>query len=401
MNQLSPLSAAPLPPAEEVDFARLTETPEFQQLLEAIDARADEFEALGHVPRDVIQLMKRARIFRSATPTRFGGDAMAPHHFLKMVDKIGTVDGSAAWLSAFGSANTYTAALPVAAQEVMYADGPDQVFAGGLHPVQKATRVEGGWRVSGRWRFASGCKGADWIGVGIEGRDAGAPADATPKVMMAVAPADEVEIIDNWQVSGMQGTGSHDTTVKDKFYSDTWICERGAPGLFDDPLYRYPAMAYQAQVHAACNLGLARAAIEHAKSVGGAAKIAVGHARLCDRAYYLNDLAKAEAMLRAARAFFYEAAEEAWDYLVAGDPVPPEQLNMLRLSATKAAQDGAQVVTDCWRIAGMGVIAKSGRMQRYMRDAMVVTQHAAVADTVWENGGRMLAGLTPPPGYAA
>jgi len=383
----------------KVDFATLTETPAFKELLQVIADRQKEIEQLGHVPRDIIALMKKARIFRSATPTRFGGDAMAPHYFLKMVDKIGTVDGSAAWVSAFGSANTYTAALSLEAQEVMYADGPDQVFAGGLHPVQEATRVDGGYRVSGRWKFASGCMGADWIGVGIAGRAPGAAPDAVPTVMMAVAPAAEVEIIETWKVSGMQGTGSHDTTVTDKFYADAWICERGAPGIFDDPLYRYPALAFQAQVHAACNLGLARAAIEYAKGVSGAAKLMVGHSRLCDRGYFLTDLAKAEARLRGARAFFYEAAEEAWDSLLKGDPVSLEQTNMLRISATQAAHSGARIVQDCYRISGMGVISQSSTMQRYMRDATVVTQHAAVTDMTWENSGRILAGLDAPRGY--
>ena len=384
-------------PAETVDFSRLTETPEFTHLLEVLEARRDEFETLRHVPRDVIDLMKKARIFRSATPKKFGGDAMAPHHFLKMVDKIGTVDGSAAWVSAFGSANTYTAALCEEAQAVMYADGPDQVFAGGLHPVQEATRVEGGWNVSGRWKFASGCMGADWIGVGIAGAPQGG--GDTPTVMMAVAPAQEVDIIETWEVSGMQGTGSHDTTVKDKFYADMWICERGAPGVIDEPLYKYPAMAYQAQVHAACNLGLARAAIEYAKSVSGAAKINVGHARLCDRPYFLTGIAECEAKLRSIRAFFYEAAEEAWDSLMKGDPVPLDQVNMLRLSATTAALKGAEVVQQAYRIAGMGVISKKSPMQRHLRDAMVVTQHAAVTEMTMESAGRVLAGLDAPRGY--
>ncbi|WP_082802267.1 acyl-CoA dehydrogenase family protein [Falsihalocynthiibacter arcticus] len=383
----------------EQDFSKLTETLEFKHLLKTIAERRGEIEQKRHVPKDIIALMKKARIFRSATPTRFGGDAMAPHHFLKMVDKIGTVDGSAAWVSAFGSANTYTAALPIEAQEIMYANGPDQVFAGGLHPVQKATRVEGGWNVSGRWKFASGCMGADWIGVGIEGVPQGDEPNAPPIVMMAVAPADEVEIIECWDVSGMQGTGSHDTTVTDKYYSDTWICERGAPGLFDEPLYRYPAMAYQAQVHAACNLGLARAAIEHAKSVSNAAKLMAGHSRLCDRGYYLTGVAETEAALRGARAFFYEAAEEAWDYLLQGDPVPLEHINLLRLSASNAAKVGAQIVQKCYTISGMGVIASGNPMQRYLRDAMVVTQHAAVTDMTIENAGRVLAGLDAPRGY--
>lgn len=391
---MPPMSSATLSPDQ---FDRLTETTEFATLLEEIASRRDEIETGRHVPRDIVQMMKACRIFRSATPTKFGGDAMAPHHFLKMVDKIGTVDGSAAWVAAFGSANTYTAALSDAAQAVMYADGPDQVFAGGLHPIQKAIRTEGGYRVSGRWKFASGCKGADWIGVGIEG-DAPAP-DAPPAVLMAVAPASEVEIIECWEVSGMKGTGSHDTTVTNKFYADDWICERGAPGIYDDALYRYPAMAYQAQVHAACNLGLARAAIEEARKVSGAAKIAVGHSRLCDRAYYLAGLAQAEADLRGARAFFYEAAEAAWDSLMRGDPVSLDENNLLRLSAAQAAKVGAEVVQRCYTIAGMGVIAARNPMQRHLRDALVVTQHAAVTEMIYENAGRVLAGLDAPRGY--
>lgn len=383
----------------EPDFSRLTETVEFRHLLDTIAARLDEIEQGRHVPRDIVGLMKAARIFRSSTPRMFGGDAIAPHHFLKMVDKIGTVDGSAAWVAAFGSANTYTAALPLEAQAVMYADGPDQVFAGGLHPVQQAKREDGGWRVSGRWKFASGCRGADWIGVGIAGTPQGTESGAPTTVMMAVAPAAEVEIVECWDVSGMQGTGSHDTTVTDKFYSDLWVCERGAPGVVDEPLFRYPAMAYQGQVHAACNLGLARAAIEAAKSVSGAAKIAVGHARLCDRAYYLSGIAESEAKLRGARAFFYEAAEAAWDSLLRGDPVSLEENNMLRLSASNAAKAGAEVVQKCYTIAGMGVISKANPMQRYLRDAMVVTQHAAVTDMIFEHAGRVMLALDAPRGY--
>ena len=96
MNQ--PLSSSTFFAATltEPDFSRLTETAEFRHLLSEIAARTDEIERGRHVPRDIVALMKAARIFRSSTPSRFGGDAMAPHHFLKMVDKIGTVDGSAA-----------------------------------------------------------------------------------------------------------------------------------------------------------------------------------------------------------------------------------------------------------------------------------------------------------------
>lgn len=387
-------------PSRDVDFSRLTEQVAFRTLLDVIAARRDEFDRKRHIPRDVIALMKEARIFRASTPTKFGGDALAPHHFLKMIEQIGTVDGSAAWVAAFGSANTYIAALPEETQAIIYADGPDQVYAGGLYPLHEATRVAGGWKVTGQWRFASGCMGADWIGVGITGRDPSVvTVGGVPVVKMAVCPAAEVEIIETWDVVGMQGTGSHDTRVTDKVFADAWTCDRGARGLFDDPLYSYPSLAYQAEVHAACNLGLARAALDLAASMSGAAKLMPGALRLADRGYFRMGLAEGEAKLRAARAFYYETAEEAWDVLMAGDPVPAALTNLLRLSASHAAKASAEVVQGCYRIAGMGVVEKTHRMQQILRDTLVVTQHAALNDATLDNAGAMLAGVAPAVGY--
>lgn len=367
------------------------------ELVAEIKARRETFEQLGHVPRDMIQSMKRAGIFRAGTPKRFGGDARAPAEFLAMVEAIAVADGSAAWVAAFGSANTYLAALPLETQAIIYADGPDQVFAGGLYPLHPATPVDGGVRVSGRWRFASGCKGADWIGVGIQ-VDADLPlpgARTTGSVYLAVCPAREVEIVDNWEVVGLQGTGSHDTRVVDKFYPSEWICGRGAVGIVDEPLFRYPPLSYQAEVHAAVNVGLARAALDLAIEMAGGAKLMPGAARLADRAYFKSELARGEAKWRAARAFFYETAEQAWEVLLAGDPVPRELENLLRLSATHAAHTSAEVVQQAYRIAGMAAIHKANRLQQIMRDCMVVTQHAALSEGTFEAAGAIFAGVMP------
>ena len=398
MNSSAPQT---LTPAASVDFSRLTETPEFTLLLDTIRARKAEIHEKRHVPRDIVKLMKDARIFRSSTPLKFGGDCLPAHHFLKMVDKIGEVDGSAAWVAAFGSANTYIAALPDEAQQVIYASGPDQVFAGGMYPLQKAERLDGGWKVSGQWKFASGCKGADWIGVGLlgAGHAAGSDSSGAPVVKMAVAPAAEVEIIENWDVMGMQGSGSFDTTVKDKFYSDAWTFERGAQGIYDDPIYRYPALAYQAQVHAACNLGLARAALDLAASMSGAAKIMPGATSLAERGYFKSGLADGEAKLRSARAFFYEMAEQGWDELLVDGKVSEKTTNLMRLSASHAARAGGETVEICFRIVGMGAVMESHPMQRYLRDSYVVRQHAALNDATFENAGTLLAGLPAPAGF--
>ncbi|WP_313807055.1 acyl-CoA dehydrogenase family protein [Sphingobium sp.] len=364
------------------------------RLVATIAERREEIDQLGHVPRDLVDLMKQAGIFRASTPARFGGDALSPAEFLPLVEAIATADGSAGWVAAFGSANSYLAALPVETQAAIYAEGPDQVFAGGLYPLQPATAVHGGWHVSGRWRFASGCKGADWIGVGIATRPDWAGENDPPEVRMAIAPAAEIEIIDNWQVVGMQGTGSHDTRVANKFYSQEWTCVRGARSTIDEPLYHYPPLAYQAQAHAACNIGLARAALDIVREMSAGAKIMPGAARLGDRAYFRTTLAMGEAKWRSARAFFYETIEETWRAIEAGEAVTAEKHNLLRLGASWAALACFEVIQSAWRSAGMTAIHKTHRLQQIMRDAMVVTQHASLNDGTFEDIGGFFAGVS-------
>ncbi|TDV21082.1 alkylation response protein AidB-like acyl-CoA dehydrogenase [Paraburkholderia caballeronis] len=360
-----------------------------------IAARRDEFDALSHVPRDMIAKMKRARIFRASTPKRFGGDALPPAEFLRVLERIAVADGSAAWVAAFGSANVYLAALPLDTQREIYAGGPDQVFAGGLYPLQPAAAEPGGWRVSGQWHFASGCKGADWIGVGIGGTPPGGAGPNAGKPLTAVFPAAEVEIVDNWNVVGMQGTGSHDLRLHDRFVADAWTFVRGGSALVDEPLYRYPAVSYQAEVHAAVNVGLARAALDLLAGMAGGVKTTTGAPRLADRAYFRIELGKAEAQWRSARAFFYEASESAWDTIVAGDPLPAADASLLRLSATHAAQVSADVVQLAYRLAGIAAIYREHRMQRLVRDAMVVTQHAFLGEATYDGAGAIFAGIAP------
>jgi alkylation response protein AidB-like acyl-CoA dehydrogenase len=387
------------PPHSHTPLSEVDRKAGMQLLLKTIAERRGTFDSLAHIPRDIVMLMKKAGIFRAGTPKKFGGDALEPAKFLEMVERIAVVDGSAAWVAAFGSANTYLAALPEATQAKIYATGPDQVFAGGLYPLQDAQRVDGGWRVSGRWKFASGCKGADWIGVGIKGETKDASGKPVVTALMALSPANEVEIVDNWNVVGMQGTGSHDTLVQDKFYADEWTCLRGGSMVIDEPLYRYPALAYQAQVHAACNLGLARAALDIVAEMANAARLMPNMARLSDRGYFRTGLARGEAQLRSAQLFFYEAAERGWASVLCGDPVPAQDANMMRLSAAHAAHAAAEVVQQAYRIAGMSAIHRGHRMQQIVRDTMVVTQHAALSESIFESAGAMLAGADAGPAY--
>jgi alkylation response protein AidB-like acyl-CoA dehydrogenase len=363
------------------------------EFIAEIAARRDEFVRVSHVPRDMIAKLKRAGIYRAATPQRFGGDARAPGEFLEMIERIAKANGSAAWVASFGSANVYLAALPLDTQAQIYSSGPDQVFAGGLFPVQPAKTADNGFRVNGTWKFASGCKGADWLGVGV----GTGSADGKPRT--AVFRPEQVEILEQWDVVGMQGTGSHDLRVTDHFVSDAWTFVRGGEPQIDEPLYRYPSIAYAAQVLAVVNLGLARAALDVVNHMSGGHKTTTGAPRLADRAYFRIELAKAEAQLRSARAFFYEATDDVWRSILAGNPVTLDQVSLLRLSATHIAHEGADVVHRAYRLGGTMAIYRSHPLQRLLRDSMVVTQHAFLGEGNYDGAGAVFVGVRPIPGY--
>ncbi|MFE5038462.1 acyl-CoA dehydrogenase family protein [Streptomyces sp. NPDC056683] len=365
----------------------------FDQLLKVVADRRAEFEEKRHVPRDVIADFKRAGIYRAGVPKRFGGDALPPTEFLRLIERISVVDGSAGWVASFGSSAIYLAALPLETQAELYADGPDVAFAGGLFPVQPAERVEGGYHVSGRWKFASGCKGADLLGVGIKAGE-----DRAGRPRTAVLRPEQVEIVDNWDVVGMRGTGSHDLVVDGVDVPEEWTFVRGGEPTVDEPLYRYPTVPYAAQVLAVVGLGVARAALDHVIAQGGRSGF-TGAPKPAERATYRIAVGQAEAQLRSARAFFYETTDDVWATVEAGDPATAEQASLLRLASAHLAKTSFEVVRAAYQLGGIGAITDGSPLQRYLRDASVVPQHAFLQEGMYDGAGAVLMGVQPFPGY--
>ncbi|RST77249.1 flavin-dependent monooxygenase [Siminovitchia acidinfaciens] len=362
------------------------------RVLTEIRTRRDEFEAKRHVPRDMVEQLKQLGVYRAHTPRCFGGDALSPSEFLKMIESISEADGSTGWVASFGSSSLYLAALPRETLARMYANGPDVAFAGGLFPVQPAERIEGGWRVNGLWKFASGCMGADLLGVGIGSGEGGKP-------LTAVLQPKDVEIVENWEVIGMRGTGSHDLRVKDAFVPDEWTFVRGGAPSIEEPIYQYPSIAYAAQVLAVVNLGIARAALDEFSQMAGTRSGITGAPKMAERAYLRISLAKAEASLRSARAFFYEATDSTWESILKGDGVTDDRTSILRLAAAQAAREGANAVQSAYLLAGTAAIYDGHPLQRHLRDAMVVTQHAFLNESMYDGAGSVFLGVPPLRGY--
>ncbi|WBO69739.1 acyl-CoA dehydrogenase family protein [Streptomyces camelliae] len=366
---------------------------QFDRVLAVVAERRAEFEEKRHVPPEVIGEFKRAGIYRAGVPRRFGGDALPPAQFLRLVERISVVDGSAGWVASFGSSTVYLAGLPLESQAVLYGEGPDVVFAGGLFPIQPAQRVEGGYRVSGRWRFASGCTSADVLGVGIKVGD-----DRAGRPLTAVLRPEQVQIADNWDVIGLRGTGSHDLVVDGAVVPREWTFVRGGAPTVDEPLYRYPTVPYAAQVLAVVGLGVARAALDHVIAEGGRSGY-TGAPKPAERATYRIAVGQGEAQLRSARAFFYEITEEVWATVEAGDHATAEQASLLRLASAHLAKTSFEVVQIAYRLGGTTAIATGSLLERYLRDASVVPQHAFLQEGMYDGAGAVLMGVQPFPGY--
>ena len=362
--------------------------PAFADLLAEIRSRRDEFDRLGHVPADMIESLKSAGVYRAMVARRFGGDEMPPAEFCRIIEAISAADGSTGWVASFGSMPTYLASLPVETQQEIYAAGPDVVFALGVFPPQPAIRVDGGLKVSGRWKFASGSTCASLAGVGISMPEETAGTARLPR--MAVLPRAKFTVEENWDVIGLAATGSHDLVVHDAVVPEAWTFVRGGAASLDTPLYRYPPLGLAAQVLAAVGLGVARAALDEVAGRTSKPASITGAPPLADRPYVHLEFAKAEAMLRSARAFFYETTESAWQTLTGGDALTIEQKALIRLAASHAAHTAAEATRIAYKLSGTAGIFTRHPLSRYLRDAMVVPQHAFLNEGTIESAGRAL-----------
>jgi alkylation response protein AidB-like acyl-CoA dehydrogenase len=197
----------------------------------------------------------------------------------------------------------------------------------------------------------------------------------------------------------MKGTGSHDIVVDKVVVPHAWTFIRGGASSLDTPLYRYPSMAFAAQVLAVVGLGVGRAALDDITALAAGRESITGAPTLADRAYVQIEVAKAEAAIRSARAFFFEAAEQAFDTLLVGDPLDLRTRNLLRLSSTHAARVGMEVAQAAYRISGTTGIFTGHSIAQRFQDALVVPQHAFLSEGTWQSAGRVLLGLDAPPGF--
>jgi len=365
-----------------------------EDLKTELRARSNEFQTLRHIPLDVVRKFQDLGIYRAFVPTRLGGDALTPAAFCKLIEDIATADASAAWVASFGVSSTYLAALPADTYAAIYGADPDTVFAGAMFPPQIAHRRAGGFEVTGRWPWASGVMGASIVGAGIK-----VEGDTSPLPRTAVMPRAAITVDETWDTIGLRATGSHEILADRVIVPEDWTFIRGGKPSMEDAIFRYPAMAMAAHVLAAVALGTARGALDWLRDDALRRNSITGAPSPAARGYVQLDFARAESLLTGARAAFYDAIETGWAQMLSDGEIGKTEHIRLRLTTSKAAQDGAEAARLAFVLGGSDAMNRNHPLGRAMVDAACVAQHAFIGAGTWQAAGAALFGQQTPPGY--
>ncbi|CAM4377304.1 acyl-CoA dehydrogenase family protein [Acinetobacter pragensis] len=380
------------------DFVMDDTAVDLTALCQEIRARActGEFDNQAYVSQDIIEKLKKLGVYRAFVPKRFGGSEVSPREFCELIEKLSMADGSVGWVASFGMSPAYLGSLPEETLQQLYKDSPDIVFAGGIFPPQPAEITDDGVVVKGRWKFSSGCMGADIVGVGIAPQKDN-EAQGLPR--MAVMPAKKVKIEMTWDTVGLKGTGSHDLVVEDVLVPKEWTFVRGEPSKLSEPFFKYPSLSLATQVLTVVGVGVAAAALEEFKQLAPGKASITGGSEIANRPVTQYEFAQAEAEFKAARTWFYETMDAVWSEVAAGRTPTAEQISDMRLSCTHAARVAARVARKMQMLAGMTAIYTNNVFSRFVNDTNVVTQHAFMGDATLQNAGLISFGLKPAPGY--
>ena len=363
----------------------------------SIAARGEEIERCGTLPRDLVEELLATQAFRQFVPSELDGPGATAWQCLEVIEELAYHDGSTGWCVAIACTGSLLASfLGEPWAERIFADRRS-ITGGFAQPVGRAIAVDGGLRVSGRWQWGSGTRHCTWIGggcrlVGPDGRPA-PRADGLTFPFVFFEP-DDVHLFDNWQVSGLCGTGSVDYSVDAAFVPEgRWVQLAIDPPRLDTTVSRFSFFGLLALCIAATSVGIARRAIDELITLAADKRPQGSSRSLRERSSIQADTAIAEAELRSMWLFVRDTVEDAWRTALAGEPQGDEQRRSLRLSATHATQTAAGITERMYKAAGGAAVYRSSPLQRCFRDAFVATQHAMIAGGTSESGGGMRLGL--------
>lgn len=360
-----------------------------RELAPTLAGRAAEIEAARRLPLDLVDELAAAGCFRVLLPESHGGFGSDLPAAMQVFEALSRADASVGWTVMIGaSAFCDLVGLPRATFDALYAGRDDVIIGGVFNPTGSATPDSGGYRVNGRWAFASGCQHCTWLyGNCME------EVDGDHRLRTAVFSPDQVEIEDTWTVSGLRGTGSHHFRAEDATVpaERTFLMLEEEPHL-DEPVARIPQPSLYALEIASVAIGTAQGALDDILAIATEKVPLLASATLAGNPLFQFQLATADTGLRAARALVYETADEVWRSALDGAPLTPEERARIRAAAAWATSQAAGVVDDAYRAGGGSAVYADNPLQRRLRDVHAITQHFLVKPDTLTTAGAVFAG---------
>lgn len=363
---------------------------------------AEQTEQERRLPAPVLRALHDAGLFRLLLPRSLAGGEVDPVTFVRVIEEVARHDASAAWCLCQAAGCSMTAAyLPPAAARAMFGDR-EAVLAWGPSLDARAVAVDGGYRVTGTWSFASGCRHATWLGGYCAIREPDGSArrrpDGTPDGRTMLFPAAQAALIDVWHVTGLRGTGSDTITVTDLFVPHEHTVSRDDPAerRHPGPLYCFPSGSLYASGFAGVAMGLAQTSLDAFIELAREKEPRSSRRPVRDSGLVQAQVAQAEAQLGSARVFLLDALTRIWgDVSRSASDLDLEQRVQIRLASTYGIHQAKQVVDTVHHAAGSTAVFTSSAFERRFRDMHTVTQQLQGRQAHFETVGRYLLGLPP------
>ncbi|MCZ6831750.1 MAG: acyl-CoA dehydrogenase family protein [Gammaproteobacteria bacterium] len=381
-------------------------SPRAEQLLQAardlqpvLRERAELCKQLRRVPDETFADFQAAGFFKVLQAEQYGGYAMDPQVFYAVGLELAKACMSSAWVLGVVAVHNWQLALfdDQAAQDV-WGDDPTTLLSSSYAPVGKVKLVEGGFRLSGRWSFSSGSEHCKWVFLGAVVPTEEAPFDMA-NYRTFLLPIEDYEIVDNWDVVGLQGTGSHDIVVEDAFVPeyrthkviDAFNCDNPGNAVNTAPLFRIPFM--QVFVRAVCTASLG--ALEGSLD----AYVEVAKTRVAGPVPMRDDpnakmlAAEVKAEIEQMKLVMYRNFDNMLDCARAGEPIPIEDRIRYRYDSAIVADRCLELSGRMLKAVGSGGIRNGSEVLARHLDILASQAHVANHSTPFAvNMGGVLLG---------
>jgi indole-3-acetate monooxygenase len=361
-----------------------------------LQEEAAESEAQRRLSERTVKALRDGGFLNLLAPAEFGGFDLGPFDSLTVVEEIFRADGSAGFNTmAHNILFKPMFYMPREAVATMFEKGTPGL-AGQGSPTGKAIKVEGGYRVSGNWSYGTNVLHADYVSGSCILTEDGAPvmnAFGSPTIVRWTAPVSQVELKGDWNVLGLEATGSVDFSVDDLFIPEAFANARGVMASKPADWVENPSplspLVWIFWGHTVAELGLGRQLFDLLDPL--AFKPSPLRGRLADDAVFLTGYAKAQATFQAACAWNLEIWREIQEVAERGEPTSQELLTRTRAAMLHIQAVNADNAQFAFREAG-GASLRDGPLQRAYRDIMAAGQHVIMARQSWSDCGKHMIG---------